>query len=143
MRRGCGRRRILLSEFLVKFAPEFRPEFAAGGKMMVHGHCHHRAGAGMADEMTVLRRTGAEVKLLDSGCCGMAGPFGFEADKFEISQTLGERVLLPAVRAAARGVGGDGRLQLRGTDYAEHECAAAASGGGAGDGGTERRRLRE
>jgi len=38
------------------------------------------------------------VQLLDSGCCGMAGPFGFEKDKYEVSQTLGERVLLPAAR---------------------------------------------
>jgi Fe-S oxidoreductase len=41
---------------------------------------------------------GADVNLLDSGCCGMAGAFGFEKDKFEISQAIGERVLLPAVR---------------------------------------------
>jgi Fe-S oxidoreductase len=54
----------------------------------------------MNDEMNLLRATGAEVELLDSGCCGMAGPFGFEADKFEVSQTLAERVLLPAVRSA-------------------------------------------
>jgi len=40
------------------------------------------------------------VKSLDSGCCGMAGPFGFEKEKFAVSQILGERVLLPAVRAA-------------------------------------------
>jgi Fe-S oxidoreductase len=38
--------------------------------------------------------------MLDSGCCGMAGPFGFERDKYNVSQTLGERVLLPAVRSA-------------------------------------------
>ena len=38
--------------------------------------------------------------MLDSGCCGMAGPFGFERDKYAVSQTLGERVLLPAVRDA-------------------------------------------
>jgi Fe-S oxidoreductase len=55
----------------------------------------------MKDEINLLRATGAEVDLLDSGCCGMAGPFGFEKDKFEVSQTLAERVLLPAVRAAA------------------------------------------
>jgi Fe-S oxidoreductase len=55
----------------------------------------------MTDEVAILRRTGADVQLLDSGCCGMAGPFGFERDKFAVSQTLGERVLLPAVRAAA------------------------------------------
>ena len=51
--------------------------------------------------MELLRRTGAAVTLLDSGCCGMAGPFGFEREKFEVSQTLAERVLLPAVRSAA------------------------------------------
>jgi len=54
----------------------------------------------MKDEIKLLRSTGAEVELLDSGCCGMAGPFGFERDKFEVSQALAERVLLPAVRAA-------------------------------------------
>ena len=55
----------------------------------------------MKDEMALLRATGAKVEMLDSGCCGMAGPFGFEKDKFEVSQTLAERVLLPAVRAAS------------------------------------------
>ena len=90
----------LLSEFLVKFAPKYRPP-AIDAKMIVHGHCHHRATMGMHDEMKLLAMTGADVKLLDSGCCGMAGPFGFEADKYEISQTLGNRVLLPAVRSAS------------------------------------------
>ena len=52
----------------------------------------------MTDEVALLRRMGADVNLLDSGCCGMAGAFGFEKDKFEISQAIGERVLLPAVR---------------------------------------------
>jgi Fe-S oxidoreductase len=54
----------------------------------------------MTEELAILRRTGATVELLDSGCCGMAGPFGFERDKFAVSQAIGERVLLPAVRAA-------------------------------------------
>ncbi len=89
----------LLSEFLVKFAPDWQPPQIAA-PILVHGHCHHRATMGMADEMTLLAKTGAEVKLLDSGCCGMAGPFGFEADKYEVSQTLANRVLLPAVRGA-------------------------------------------
>lgn len=88
---------LLLSEFLVRHAPNYHPP-RIEGRIMVHGHCHHRASMGMQDEMSILRATGAEVELLDSGCCGMAGPFGFERDKFEISQKLGERVLLPAVR---------------------------------------------
>jgi FAD/FMN-containing dehydrogenase/Fe-S oxidoreductase len=90
----------LLSEFLTKFAPDYQPP-QVSGPILVHGHCHHRATFGLNDELALLRRTGADVTLLDSGCCGMAGPFGFEADKFEISQTLGNRVLLPAVRAAS------------------------------------------
>ena len=52
----------------------------------------------MNDELSLLRATGSEVEYLDSGCCGMAGPFGFEKEKFEVSQAIGERVLLPAVR---------------------------------------------
>jgi len=90
----------LLSELLVKFAPDWTPP-QISEKIIVHGHCHHRATSGMTDEMTILRKTGADVTLLDSGCCGMAGPFGFEEDKYDISQTLGNRVLLPAVRNAA------------------------------------------
>ena len=53
---------------------------------------------GMVDELALLYATGAQVQLLDSGCCGMAGPFGFEKDKYDLSQKLGERVLLPAIR---------------------------------------------
>ena len=90
---------FLLSEFLVRFAPDYEPP-AINQEIIVHGHCHHRAIMSMEDEMKLLRRTGASVKLLDSGCCGMAGPFGFERDKYEISQTLGNRVLLPAIRGA-------------------------------------------
>jgi len=44
---------------------------------------------------------GAQVQSPDAGCCGMAGPFGFERDKYAIAQAVGERVLLPAVRSAA------------------------------------------
>ncbi|WP_158819461.1 FAD-binding and (Fe-S)-binding domain-containing protein [Granulicella sp. S156] len=92
---------FLLSEFLVHHAPGYRPP-AMNGKIVVHGHCHHRATMGMNDEMTLLRATGSQVKLLDSGCCGMAGPFGFEKDKFDLSQKLAERVLLPAIRNASQ-----------------------------------------
>jgi FAD/FMN-containing dehydrogenase/Fe-S oxidoreductase len=93
---------FLLSEFLVKHAPHYQPPHI-DEKIIVHGHCHHRATMGMHDEIALLRLTGADVELLDSGCCGMAGPFGFEKDKFDLSQKLGERVLLPAVRNKAAG----------------------------------------
>jgi Fe-S oxidoreductase len=92
----------LLSEFLVKFAPDYHPP-KIDQKIVVHGHCHHKAMTGigehgMTDEIKLLRATGAQVEVLDSGCCGMAGPFGFEKDKYDVSQKIGERVLLPAVR---------------------------------------------
>lgn len=92
---------IMLSEMLVQNAGAWEPPQMHGRKIVVHGHCHEKALMTMQDEMTLLRATGAEVELLDSGCCGMAGPFGFEKDKFSVSQTLAERVFLPAVRDAA------------------------------------------
>ena len=52
----------------------------------------------MSHEEALLRKMGADLLSIDSGCCGMAGPFGFEKDKYAISQAVGERVLLPAVR---------------------------------------------
>ncbi len=79
----------------------FSPRRIPAPQILLHGHCHHKSLMKMTEEVALLRRTGAEVELLDSGCCGMAGPFGFERDKFEVSQILAERVLLPAVRAAA------------------------------------------
>jgi Fe-S oxidoreductase len=54
----------------------------------------------LGDEESLLRKMGADLRSLDSGCCGMAGPFGFDKDKFAVSQAVGERVLLPAVRSA-------------------------------------------
>ena len=91
---------MLLAEFLERYAPDWTPP-TFDGQVLVHGHCHQRATSGMAAELALLKRCGANVELLDSGCCGMAGPFGFERDKYEISQKLGNRVLLPAVRAAS------------------------------------------
>ena len=90
---------LLLSEFLVRHALHYRPP-ARTGNIVVQGHCHHQSIMGMKDEIDLLTATGANVHLLDSGCCGMAGPFGFERNKFEVSQRLAERVLLPAVRSA-------------------------------------------
>ena len=91
---------FLLSEFLERYVPDYRPP-KLSGKILLHGHCHHKSIMGMSAEESVLRKTGADVQLLDSGCCGMAGPFGFEAEKYQVSRAIGERVLLPAVRNAA------------------------------------------
>jgi FAD/FMN-containing dehydrogenase/Fe-S oxidoreductase len=94
------RQTFLLSEFLEKTGGEYRPPPLAA-KVLLHGHCHHKALMKMNDEVSVLRKMGLELETLDSGCCGMAGPFGFEKEKFAVSQAVGERVLLPAVRSAS------------------------------------------
>src|ERR1017187_669314 len=95
-----SRQSILLSELLTRSSTNWQPPQMPGRRIVVHGHCHQKTQMTMKDDMALLRATGASVELLDSGCCGMAGPFGFERDKFAVSPTLAERVLLPAVRAA-------------------------------------------
>jgi FAD/FMN-containing dehydrogenase/Fe-S oxidoreductase len=92
---------FLLSEFLVQKAGGWQPP-ALRRQAVVHGHCHHKALFRMDAEEAVLDRLGLDFQVLDSGCCGMAGSFGFEAgERYDVSEKLGERVLLPAVRAAA------------------------------------------
>jgi Fe-S oxidoreductase len=92
---------FLLSEFLREKAPDFHlPPIPR--KALLHGHCHQKTLMKMQGTETLLRKMGIDTQTIDSGCCGMAGPFGFEKEKFEVSQAVGERVLLPAVRGAAQ-----------------------------------------
>ncbi len=90
---------FLLSEFLENHAPGYTPP-QLQRKVLVHGHCHQKSLMHMSDEESILRKMGADLQTIDSGCCGMAGPFGYDRDKFPVSQAVGERVLLPAVRNA-------------------------------------------
>jgi Fe-S oxidoreductase len=69
---------------------------------LVWGHCHHRATGGMSPEHEVLTRMGLAAQPLQGGCCGLAGSWGFEEGKYDISLECGEQALLPAVRSAAR-----------------------------------------
>lgn len=93
----------LLPDFLQQQAPGVAfPRLAE--RALVHGHCHHKTVLGFDAELALLRdRLGLEVALPDTGCCGMAGSFGFEAEKYAVAQACGERVLLPAVRATDPG----------------------------------------
>ncbi len=94
------RQTFVLSEFLERFAPAFSvPRLPQ--KALLHGHCHQKAVLKMAPEETLLRKICADVEIPEAGCCGMAGGFGFEAGKYALSQAVGERRLLPAVRGAA------------------------------------------
>jgi FAD/FMN-containing dehydrogenase/Fe-S oxidoreductase len=69
-------------------------------KALLHGHCHHKSIMKMSAEESLLRRLGIDFQSPAPGCCGMAGSFGFEHDKYEISAAIGELELLPAVRQA-------------------------------------------
>jgi Fe-S oxidoreductase len=93
------RQSYLLSEFLEQRVPGYQPP-PLPQKVLLQGHCHHKAIMKTTDEETLLRKMGADLRSVDSGCCGMAGPFGFEKGKYAVSQAIGERVLLPAVRKA-------------------------------------------
>lgn len=89
-----------LAEFLVGHAKGWEPR-RLERSAVVHGHCHHKAVLGFSADEEVLRRLGVEFRTLDSGCCGLAGAFGFEkGEKYDVSVAAGERVLLPAVREA-------------------------------------------
>ncbi len=69
---------------------------------LLHGHCHQKALVGTAHALALLRMIpSAQAREVDSGCCGMAGSFGYEAEHYAISQAIGERALFPAVRALA------------------------------------------
>ncbi len=87
----------LLGDFL--HARQYRPpRFEAD--VLVHAHCHQKSLFGTRGDMALLQAMGAKARMLDSGCCGMAGSFGFHPDHVDISRRVGELVLLPSVREA-------------------------------------------
>jgi FAD/FMN-containing dehydrogenase/Fe-S oxidoreductase len=88
-----------LSEFLEKKLPNYMPP-PLYRRAIVQGHCHHKAIMRMKEEKSVMNKMGLDHEVLESGCCGMAGSFGYEQDKYEVSIACGERSLLPEVRKA-------------------------------------------
>ncbi len=100
---ALSRQTFLLSEFLEQelvrhSGNALLPRFER--KALLHGHCHHKSIMKMTAEESLLRRIGIDFQSPAPGCCGMAGSFGFEHDKYEISAAIGELELLPAVRKA-------------------------------------------
>ena len=70
--------------------------------ILVHGHCHQKALGSMNPTLEILKApANYTASLIRSGCCGMAGSFGYEAEHYEISMKIGEMILLPAIRAAS------------------------------------------
>ena len=91
----------LLADWLAAEVPEWVSGRLAGAQVLLHGHCHHKAVfGGPKNEIALLRKAGAQVEMINTTCCGMAGPFGFEADKIEVSKAIANLGLLPAVNAA-------------------------------------------
>ena len=71
-------------------------------EILLHGHCHQKALSSLDAAVAALSLPrGHRVRTIPSGCCGMAGAFGYEREHFAVSQQIGELVLFPAVRAAA------------------------------------------
>ena len=90
-------------EFVARAAEagRFTPRWRAGPRQaLLHGHCHHKALVGNEVTVAALRCAGYDVQVIPSGCCGMAGDFGYELEHYEISRQIGEDRLFPAVRAA-------------------------------------------
>lgn len=83
-----------------QFLSDWEPPHV-GGQALVQTHCHQHAVLGFDAERAMMAAAGIEATVPDSGCCGLAGNFGFERGHYEVSKAAGERVLLPAVRDAA------------------------------------------
>jgi Fe-S oxidoreductase len=95
---------FMLEEFLTTQPPQKagwqrRPPLPR--RVLLHGHCHQKALFGTSATLALLRSTGYDVTEIPSGCCGMAGSFGYEKEHYDLSLQIGELSLFPAVRAAA------------------------------------------
>lgn len=104
---SMAQRTWLVEDFLEKFYDEHpcRPQWiplqqrSDKGRILVHGHCHQKALWGVDTSAALLRRLfGSRVEVLDTGCCGMAGSFGYAAHRYGLSMSIGELALFPAVR---------------------------------------------
>ncbi len=89
---------VTFAEFLTR--SEWEPP-QVSTEALVQTHCHQHAVLGFDAERELMAKAGIRADIPDSGCCGLAGNFGFERGHYEVSRAVGERVLLPAVREAA------------------------------------------
>lgn len=101
--RALARNALLLEEFLAREADAGRikrESFTTDARTIkLHGHCHQKALASLVPTVRALELpANHKVQLIPSGCCGMAGSFGYEEEHFAVSQQIGELVLFPAVR---------------------------------------------
>jgi len=83
---------LTLAEYLRQETPDWRPP-SREGRALLHVHCHQGAVMGFDAELELLEAMGLDVDKLDSGCCGLAGSFGFEAAKYDLSKSIYEQRL--------------------------------------------------
>jgi Fe-S oxidoreductase len=95
-----ARSAMTLSEFIQREGDRF-PLPRLRRKALVQAHCHHKSIMRFDAEEAVLRKIGLDLEHPDSGCCGMAGAFGFQREHYDVAMRVGERVILPAVREAS------------------------------------------
>ena len=102
--RELARRAFLLEDWLVRERHRWQDEVrlqALPERAVLHGHCHQKALVGLGGTMELLRLLpGLQVEVLDTGCCGMAGAFGYEQRHFDLSLRIAELSLVPALEAA-------------------------------------------
>ena len=95
---------VMLVEQFVSYALQQGARLELDGsrlpdKILFHGHCHQKARIGVASALQVLRSiNGCETVEINSGCCGMAGSFGYETERYDISMQIGEMSLFPTIR---------------------------------------------
>jgi FAD/FMN-containing dehydrogenase/Fe-S oxidoreductase len=98
-----SRQTFLFSEFFQKELPDVRLPKLPPHRALIQGHCHQKSVLKMTDEVALLARLGLNCETPETGCCGMAGAFGFESgQKFDVSVACAERALLPALRESDR-----------------------------------------
>jgi FAD/FMN-containing dehydrogenase/Fe-S oxidoreductase len=95
--REVAARCLLFDEFASKLPLKLRP---VEGRILLHGHCHQKSMGMLGASLALLSKIpNAKIADLDAGCCGMAGSFGYAKNHYDVSRTIAERKLLPAVRA--------------------------------------------
>lgn len=94
---------FLLTEFLAKKAPDYKPP-KLHRKALVQQHCHQKSILDKSSDKKLFEMIELDYNIPDTGCCGMCGPFGFDAGHYDVSLAIGERVLLPKVREAGNDV---------------------------------------
>jgi FAD/FMN-containing dehydrogenase/Fe-S oxidoreductase len=91
---------FMLSEFLEREGWEPPP---LARRVLVQKHCHHHAVVGYDAEQKLLAAMGLDLQLPETGCCGMAGSFGFERSHYDVSKACGERMLFPEIESQPEG----------------------------------------